>query len=100
MEKPLQSDMQELVGLKVSFTGLIADADYQQGKLLPRGGYSAQPAASYYKQKKYALTTSGLFFFKAGRQITTMPVTRELLDLQTQPSPVWIISSVPMCRHG
>ena len=50
IEKPSQSDMQELVGLKDSFTCLI-DADYQQGKLLPHWGYSAQPAASYYKQK-------------------------------------------------
>ena len=50
VEKPLQSDMQGLVGLKDSFTCLI-DADYQQGKLLPHWRYSAQPAASYYKQK-------------------------------------------------
>ena len=27
------------------------DADYQQGKLVPHWGYSAQPAALYYKQK-------------------------------------------------
>ena len=44
------ADMQELNDLREQFVCLI-DADYQQGKLLPHWGYSAQPGASYYKQK-------------------------------------------------
>ena len=77
VEKPSQSDIQELVGLKDSFACLLMQITNRESWF--HTGATRLNLQHHTTSKNSALTISGSFFM-AGRPISSMSITRELLD--------------------